>query len=332
MTSTVFSEYQWVNDAYSQMQAYFERGKLAHGLMIVAPEGSGKLIFAKELAKSINCKGSGEQLVKACGQCKNCLLIESNSYPDLTILDCLVDNKGKQKNSIGIDQVRELTDKMVETPHMGGWRVAIITSVEKLTRGAFNALLKTLEEPGDRTLLLMLANSAHRVPATIKSRCQLVPFNLNGEMLSNWLIEQSSCSFDEAEQALDHCLYSPFKALTYIQENESENIKAIYSDLDAMLATQISPNKFISKYSDLNGQLWIRIANFFQKVQLSILKSEHNNYSAVPKTLAAELYGSLLEYNRAQSAGSSLQAKLQLEVILIRWFELGRKIVHYSNR
>lgn len=329
---TSFSEYQWLNEAFSQIQTAFQRGKMAHGLMVVSPEGSGKRAFADQLAKSINCKLSKQQLNNACGQCKNCLLIESNSYPDLSILDCLIDNKGKQKNSIGIDQVRSLTDKLVETPQMGGWRVAIIASVEKLTRGAFNALLKTLEEPGDRTLLLMLANSAHRVPATIKSRCQLVPFSLKGEMLSKWLVEQSSCTDEQAEYALEQCLYSPFKSLEFIKESGADKIKTMYADLDAMLATRISPNQFVAKYADLNDQLWIQIANFFLHVQLCILESNQGNYSAVPKTMASDLYASLLEYNRAQCAGSNLQAKLQLEIILIPWFELGRKIVHYSSR
>ena len=195
-----------------------------------------------------------------------------------------------------------------------------------------DALLKTLEEPGKQTLLLMLASSAHRVPATIKSRCQLVPFDLNGEMLTHWLVERTNCSLDKAENALQECLYSPFGALRYIEANESESIESIYSDLDAMLKTKISPNAFVNKYSDSNEQLWIQIANFFHKVQLSILESNQGRYSEVPKPLAAELYAALIEYNRAQCSGSNLQAKLQLEIILIRWFELGRKIVHNSNR
>ncbi|MBV1909202.1 MAG: DNA polymerase III subunit [Kangiellaceae bacterium] len=327
-----FDEYPWVKEPFVQIAEAFNKGKLAHGLMIVSPVNSGKIAFARAIAQSVLCQNTPGSLSPACGNCKSCLLVKSQTHPDFSLLDCLVDNKGKQKQSIGIDQVRQLTSKLVETPQLGGWRIAIVVSVEKMTRGAFNALLKTLEEPGDKTLLLLLANSAHQVPATIKSRCQLVSFNLTSNALIGWLKDKTGRGEEQVIESLKQCLYSPFDTLEYIESGAESGTNEIYSDLDAMLATRVTPNEFILKHADSNEQLWILIANFFQQVQLSILESNQGKYAAVPKYLASELYSLLLEFNRAQCVGSNLQTKLQLEIILIRWFELGRKIVHYSNR
>lgn len=327
-----FSNYSWLNHAFEQICVSHQRGKLAHGIMFVAPDGSGKLEFANKLAASLLCLESNNSLRPACGNCKNCHLVESQTHPDLSVLDRLIDNKGKQKNSIGIDQVRELSEKLVETPQMGGWRIAIIASVEKLTRGAFNALLKTLEEPGDNTLLMMLADNSHRVPATIKSRCQLIRFDLAGQPLNNWLIEQTGKEADQVQQALEACLYSPFRSLEYLKSDQAKQVEELHCDLDSLLATTLSAQQLIAKHTSSNGDLWVQIANYFQQVQLSILDSNQKTYSSVPSSLPTQIYQQLLEYNRAQCAGSNLQSNLQLETILIPWFELGRKIVHYSNR
>ncbi len=327
-----FSDYSWLNHAFEQVCLSHQRKKLAHGIMFVAPDGSGKLEFSKKLAAALLCLESNERLTPACGECKNCHLVESQTHPDLTLLEQLVDNKGKQKNSIGIDQVRELSEKLVETPQMGGWRIAIIASVEKLTRGAFNALLKTLEEPGNNTLLMMLADNSHRVPATIKSRCQLIKFDLVGQQLSNWLVEQSGKNAGEVQQALETCQYSPFKSLEYLQSDLASAVQNLHQDLDGMLATKLSANQVIAKHAAKINDLWVQIANYFQKVQLSILDSNQQTYSSVPCSMPAQIYQQLLDYNRAQCSGSNLQNNLQLETILIPWFELGRKIVHYSNR
>jgi len=331
-------QYAWLNEAFAQIIKSFNADKLPHGLLLVAPNQSGKQLFASSLAKSLLCKQTTEQLKKACGQCKSCLLIDAKSHPDLSLVDCLLDNKGKQKKSIGIDQIRQLTNKLIETPQLGGWRIAVIVSVEKMTRGAFNAILKTLEEPGDKTLVLMLANSLQQVPATIKSRCQLMRLKLTEQQLIPWLTKTAECNESQAIDALNQCHFAPFAALEYIREGTGKIYEALNQALDNILATHLTADEFLSEYSHLEDQLWLQIAKYFQNVQLSILefkqqqRSTQDKYKNVPKSIASQLYTQLIEYNRAQCAGSNLQTTLQLEAILIQWFEIGRKIVHYSSR
>jgi len=331
--STFFlPEHLWLEESFNQLEKSFNADKLPHGLLLVAPHLSGKSLFASSLAKSLLCEQSGETLSRACGQCKSCLLVDARSHPDLSQIDCLFDNKGKQKKSIGIDQVRQLTNKLVEKPQLGGWRVAVIMSVEKLTRGAFNALLKTLEEPGDKTLLLLLANSLQQVPATIRSRCQLQRLKLTEQNIMPWLTQSANCDESDANNALQNCDFAPFAALDYLTNDTGKTYQALNQALDKILTNDLTAEAFLTEFSDLEDTLWKQIAKYFQNVQLSVLEFKQDNYQKVPIKAASELYSLLVEYNRAQSAGSNLQTNLQLEAILIQWFEIGRKIVHYSNR
>ncbi|MCF6194604.1 MAG: hypothetical protein L3J46_09770 [Kangiellaceae bacterium] len=343
--SNFFNEdFRWLEETMLHVKKAYKLGKIAHGLLLAAPKESGKSLFATTLASSILCSNSNDStsmleqkpdleqnqtLAKACGQCKNCRWIEAASHPDLSIVDCLVDNKGKQKKSIGIDQIRQLTDKLIATPQLGGWRIAIIMSVEKMTRGAFNAILKTLEEPGDKTLLLLLANSTHQVPATIKSRCQLLSLKLSENNVLSWLTKATSATDIEAKHALSETLYAPFAAKSFIENKEHDQNRQFSHDMDAVLQTKLLPQEFISLYSALNDVLWIQMANYFKKTLVSILKSNQGIYSKLPKTQVSQLYSELIEYNRAQCSGSNLQVNLQLETVLIQWFEIGRKIGQY---
>ncbi len=322
----------WLEEAFSHVKKSFDQDKLPHGLLVVAPNQSGKHLFAISLAKSILCEQSRQHLAKACGSCKSCLLIDAQSHPDLSQVDCLFDNKGKQKKSIGIDQIRQLSNKLVETAQFNGWRISIVASVEKMTRGAFNAILKTLEEPGSKTLILMLANSLQQVPATIKSRCQLLDIKLSESGVVPWLAQTAGCDKQIALEALQECHFAPFAALDYIKQGTKSTYDNLAEGLDCILSTEMTPADFLVEFADLEMNLWVRIAKYFQNVQISILNSIQGPYEKVPKKVPAELYALLLDYNKAQCAGSNLQSNLQLEAILIQWFELGRKIVHYSNR
>jgi len=342
------AEHAWLNKPFEQLVGIFNKGKLPHGLLLVAPYQSGKQRLASSLAKAIVCERSSSSLNQACDSCKACHLFNAVSHPDITVLDCLTDNKGKQKKSIGIDQVRELNQKLVETSQFGGWRIAIILSVEKMTRGAFNALLKTLEEPGEQTLILMLASSLNQIPATIKSRCQIFNIPLSVKLISPWLSESCKIGDEEATNALQANHFAPFAAKDYIENKIGPLHQQLSADLDQVLATQLSANEFLAKYSQFSESLWLLMANYFQKIQLTLLNlrqtqdsgdsvanrvaNDQLRYSAIPISLPSQLYSQLLEYNRAQCAGSNLQISLQLEAILIQWFEMGRKIVHNSNR
>jgi DNA polymerase III subunit delta' len=330
------AELPWFESILAKLKQAYNDERLAHGLIICAPKGSGKQAFARSFIKSILCQKSSATFTDFCSQCKSCLLFEAASFPDYHQLERLTDNKGKQKQSIGIEQIRQLTDKLADTAQLSGWRVALITSVSDLTTASFNALLKTLEEPGDKTLLVLLADNLQSVPATIRSRCQLVLPKLNNQSLLNWLEQQTEITDQKQLQlSLQHCYHAPLLAKQYLL-NGGFDIRLKLNQLgDALLLNQINPQIFLEQVpAELSiDQIILWMTDYLLEVEKAILsRSGNQHYMQLNPKLPIQLYHKLTDYLRAQSAGSNLQPKLQLQSILIQWYEAGRKIIQLSTR
>jgi len=322
----------WFDNCQSTLIQAYNNQRLPHGIVIAAPNGSGKHLFAKTFIKSLMCKQTNSSFQHFCGQCQTCLLIEADTHPDFYLLDRLTDNKGKQKKSIGIDQVRNLTRKLVEMPQLGGWRVALVLSVSDLTTASFNALLKTLEEPGQKTLLLLLTDNLHTIPATVKSRCQIVQPELKTEILAPWLIQQTNKDENLILSALKSCFNAPIKTKYYLENNGYEIEQNFNQSCDQVLTNQITPQELIGQSNLALDQICDLLANYYYQVERSILiGSGISQYQQLPKKLPFQLYGKVIEFNRAQFAGSNLQPNLQIQAILIQWFEIGRKISNLSK-
>ncbi|MDO4203226.1 MAG: DNA polymerase III subunit gamma/tau [Selenomonadaceae bacterium] len=141
-------------------------GRVAHAYLFAGPRGTGKTSTAKIMARLLNCEHpvNGEP----CGECANCRQIADGTSMDVYEIDAA--------SNRGIDEIRELRDTVKFAAAGGHYKVYIIDEVHMLTTEAFNALLKTLEEPPERVVFILATTEAHKVPTTIKSRCQRYDF------------------------------------------------------------------------------------------------------------------------------------------------------------
>jgi len=170
----------WLTPFYQKLQNTYHEGRFAHGLLFTGSAGIGKYKLAKQLAQFLLCTNKQEN--DACFECHSCRLISANNHLDLNLLEA------EKNKSIGIDQVRLLTEKLNERPQLGNNKVVIIKGVEQLTEAAANALLKTLEEPQGDSYLILLARTHHQLMPTLLSRLQQTHIHSpDDQTLIDWL-------------------------------------------------------------------------------------------------------------------------------------------------
>jgi len=142
-------------------------GKVAHAYLFSGPRGIGKTTVARILAKTVNCKDQKEG--NPCNKCEVCLSINQNNFLDMVEIDAATHTQ--------VDKMRDIIEKINFAPSIGKYKVYIIDEVHMLSKGAFNALLKTLEEPPKHVIFILATTEIHKIPATIISRCQRFDFH-----------------------------------------------------------------------------------------------------------------------------------------------------------
>ena len=156
----------WLGPDMATLQRAYTAGRLPHALLIHEAPGSGGDWLAGWVARMVLCSSRDET---PCGRCAPCQRASQGQHPDLALVHPL-----EASTQIRIEQVRELAAELALTAHQGGYKVGILSPADSMNRFAANALLKTLEEPPQGTLLILVATQPSRLPATILSRCQRV--------------------------------------------------------------------------------------------------------------------------------------------------------------
>ncbi|AXI02792.1 DNA polymerase III subunit delta' [Aquirhabdus parva] len=183
----------WQREAWHRLTGRMPN--LPHGILLTGAAGTGKRRFAEHVAGWLLCDtptGDG-----ACGHCASCTWLKVGNHPSLLRISREVDAKGKQSRQIKIDQIRDLMPFVQQTGQ--GWRVVIFEPAESLNTAAANALLKTLEEPAPRVLLILVADQPLQLPATIRSRVQQIPLGrIESEIAIEYVRDEVAVSKEQA--------------------------------------------------------------------------------------------------------------------------------------
>lgn len=216
----------WLEATVQDLSDRIEAGRLGHAPLIHGPSGIGKQVLGDWLARRLLCtRPSGSQ---PCGECQSCQLIDGGTHPDRFVIAVPEDKQG-----IGVDQIRDLIDRLQLTASVGERRVGVLVQADAMNTNAANALLKTLEEPPGGAWLILLSEQPARLPATVRSRCQQIVLRPPPEGLARGWLDQACRQTDEDDRAtaLSVCGGAPLAARELLESGGLETGLAILADL-----------------------------------------------------------------------------------------------------
>ena len=321
----------WQAKAWQQLQERRDAGRLPHALLLSGPAGTGKQQFAQAFAESLLCQTPTDDS-SACGHCKACGLIAAGSHPDWTVI--APEEEGK---AIKVDQVRSLAEFTSLHAHYGGFKVVLLQPAEQMNHAAANSLLKTLEEPSDDTVLLLVTANPQRLLPTIRSRCQSLYFDTPPKTVAlAWLSPQ--LQNQDAEHLLEIAAGAPITALELADSALMQVFDDNFANIEALLSRQQDPLQVASQWQKQNG---IRTLHWFSGWVTDMIRlasaatPPHLDYTGLRPRLQvlvkqlelSTLHRFLEQLNEARRllATSTVNPQLLFEELLVRWSALPRR-------
>ena len=238
----MIAPYPWQQAQWQQLQQRLQQGQLPHALLLHGPAGIGKEDFAQLTARALLCE-QPDTTGLACGHCKACQLLEADNHPDF--VPVVPEESGK---AIKIDQIRDLIRQMALSAHFSGYRVVLVSPADEMNLAAANSLLKTLEEPQQNTIILLVTSKLARLPATIRSRCQMMRFALpNQDEALNWL-RDTLPDPSQAELLLSTANGAALLARQMADDQTIEHRQQVLQDMTALSAGSKQPLKVADEW------------------------------------------------------------------------------------
>ncbi|MCK9606258.1 MAG: DNA polymerase III subunit delta' [Methylomonas sp.] len=204
--------YPWQQAVWRHLLSYIELQRIPQALLVTGLSGIGKRHLAVAYGRALMCQAPLNDYA-ACGSCQSCKLFEAQTHPDFLLVE--PDEPGK---AIGIDKIRQLIVKLALKPQFDRYRVVIISPADGLNNASANAFLKCLEEPTARTCLILLTEKPSRLPATIRSRCQVVACDApERDIAVHWLKQQGAG--ENSDVLLGLSQGAPLLAREYARQN-----------------------------------------------------------------------------------------------------------------
>lgn len=329
----------WQQQNWEHLRGYIAQQRIPQALLITGNKGLGKQQLAHQFAEALLCaapKNDGT----ACGLCSSCVLINAETHPDF--IQLRPEEPGK---SITIGQIRSLISRLTLKPQFETHRVVIINPADKMNNAAANAFLKCLEEPAERTLLILISEKPAKLPATIISRCQkLAVATPDKEAVIDWLAETLQCTSPPASLLQRGDLYcnialaqgSPLLALDYANDETLILRNECFNAWVAIAKQLKSPVIIAEDWHKLPASpliFWItswvidQIKSFYHPDVENLYNPDLNKQlqelsQQLELKRLYKLYDLLLVGR--QRLDTQINRQLLFEEILIQWHELNR--------
>ncbi|WP_017444736.1 DNA polymerase III subunit delta' [Gayadomonas joobiniege] len=303
--------FPWLEPLFDKLLRQYQRGHLHHAILLhssVKQLAKGQL--AVWLAHALLCT---RPQPAACGECKSCQLLNADSHPDFLQI--------RSDTSISVAQIRQLVAAALQKSQQSGAQVFIVERCEKMTESAANALLKTLEEPGQQKYFILTSDAPARLLATIKSRCQLysvTPPSL--ESLNDWL-QDKGIDKTQFSSLYPEFAASPLQALTLLEQQAADKKHQLLNDFKAFLSGRIGPLQLATHFDEslFDEQLdWLITA-----LQLWLKKQAENKPKTPLSLKICAMQNSLIQV-KMQVLNSGVNKKVLFQAACVEMSNLLR--------
>jgi DNA polymerase-3 subunit delta' len=316
--------YPWLEQSRDSLTAVINQGRLPHALLLTGQPGLGKGTFSRYLAAQLLCENR-TGTAGPCGHCPGCMQFRAGTHPDFFQVQ-----PEEDASVIKVDQIRQLSVKLSLSSHQGGYQVAVLNPAETMNLNAANSLLKTLEEPSDNTVLILISARPAQLPATVRSRCQQVRIEVpDSQPALDWLQEQGHGEAAQTYLQLAHG--APLEALKQAEMDSISARRERFNALVGILENRVSALTVAqgwSKDEDMQGIRWmrewlmdlLRISMAGQANQVRSADLQDGLLALARRLDSRVMFGLLDRINKTlRLTAGSLNRQLLTEDILLAW-------------
>lgn len=302
----------WLQATWDNLTKRKAQQALPHAMLLVGSKGIGKYELSVAFAQHLLC-----QTQDACGHCHSCHLFAAQHHPDFMLV------APQEHGQIKIDQIRAVIENLTKTAQQGGYRVVIIQDAHAMNTASANALLKTLEEPGANTLLLLLTDREAFISATLRSRCQILKINVDEQAALDWLVTQD-LSPEAAQTFLTMSEGAPLLAVQLVQSNYAAERQTIFKKIKQVVHAEIAA---IAAASDLLDKPLDETLLLFQLAFMDLIRVKTGMRQDASLTSLSEFfsltrlfanYDAIVAFRRQVNSRLNLNASLLLENMFLK--------------
>lgn len=310
----------WQRSLLEQLLSLRQQSRLPHAILIEAKSEQVGASFIWHLAMLLLCNRNNN--IDPCGQCQSCQLMIANTYPDFSFITLIADEKTKKiSKNIKIEQIRNLIHEVYLTRRYDNLKIAIVYPAEKMNIASANSLLKTLEEPAPQSLILLLTHNKGKIPATIRSRCQMLILDHPEQDVSLAWLAQQGMKPEESEQYLKYATGDPLLAMALQTNNYAIVVQQFKTQFGLYIRNEIDVIKLCSVLIVLEVPLVRRLIQMVLKaysLQFCGLSGTKNQEPVINKKAGQQILALTTQVDQQlRVEDNNLNIQLQLEDLLI---------------